>query len=123
MGPMILCAGMDPGKLMRVSLAAASLGIRTSEVTRSRQGMLLGALCGMDPAGEEKAGRVPGEMLVMAHFPDGLMDRFLKALREAGCGGTLKAVLTPYNRFWTCEQLYRELLREAAGLGRSKGWS
>lgn len=117
MSPMILCVEMDPGKLMRVSLLASSLGIRTAEVKRDRQGMLLGALCGIDPAGKEKAGKVPGEMLVMAHFPDALADRFLKALRESGCGVALKAMLTPYNRFWTCERLFRELTREAAAMG------
>lgn len=120
MAAMILCVEMEAAKGMRVGLLAAAMGIQVRLAPRQRQGMTLGALCGLDPAGEEKPGKVPGEMLVMAGFSDELMDRFLKALRESGCGVPLKAALTPYNRFWTCEQLYRELQKEAAALAAER---
>ena len=110
---MLLCAGFDTGKLMRLSFLAASMGIEMKEVKKDQQGMTLGALCGLEP---QANGRAPGgisrEMLVMAFFPDGLMDRFLKALRDTGDAVALKAVLTPHNRAWTLEKLYREIQME-----------
>ena len=122
MQPMILCLGMDEGKMMRLSFLASSLGIAFKTPPADGAGWTLGMLCGLDPAaGRAEMAAIPGEMLVMANLTDGQMDRLLRTLRESGCSVPLKAVLTPYNRFWTPRQLYRELMKEAASFGGGPG--
>ena len=62
------------------------------------------------------ASSVPiGKMLVFCGL-DRELDALLVSLRQAGiiC---LKAVLTPNNRTWTPERLYRELERERRAMG------
>lgn len=119
-GPVILCVGMNEKKAFRIGMLCAGLGIAVKDVPPKRQGMRIGVLCGADPdTGKDLPGRVPGEMLVMAGFSDRLTDAFLAALRSAGCAVPLKAVMTPYNREWSCERLYRELAMEALSFGRA----
>ena len=122
MEPLALCVGMEKAKQVRIGMLAAGMGVRLAEVLPCRQGLTLGVLCGVDPdCGRDRPGHVPGEMLVMAHFPPGLDDRFLRALRDSGCAVPLKAFLTPYNRFWPCDKLYRELQLEAAAFADRRG--
>ena len=123
MHPLLLCIHMDQERALRMSFLAMSLGLRVKIVTEEQQGQTLGALCGLE---EERpnapAAPVGGEMLVLAFFDDGLMDRFLAALRQSGLGPVaLKAVLTEHNRAWNCGQLYRELSAEAAAFAARKG--
>ncbi len=114
MHPLLLCVEMDPGKRLRLSFLASSLGIGIQEVPRAQEGMTLGMLCGLDRPRIGKGARpVPGEMLVMAFLSEEQMDRLLKSMREDGCQVPLKAVLTPYNRHWTCGELYGALAEEA----------
>jgi len=121
MEPLLLCVEMDPGKMLRLSFLASSLGIGVREVPRDRQGMTLGMLCGMDRPGIGKhAQTAPGEMLVMAFLRVEQMNRLLRGMRESGCTVPLKAVLTPSNRHWTCCQLYRELEQEAKRIKSGK---
>ena len=57
------------------------------------------------------------EMLVMAYFPQGMMNVFLQGLRRAGVAPVaLKAVLTPTNAAWSSAQLHEELSREHAAM-------
>lgn len=82
MEPLLLCVEMDPGKMLRLSFLASSLGIGVREVPRDRQGMTLGMLCGMDRPGIGKhAQTAPGEMLVMAFLREEQMDRLLRGMR------------------------------------------
>ena len=121
-GPMILCVGVEKGKMLRLSMLCAALGIQVKEANEQQLGMKLGQLCGLDPLPEvDKPGKIKGEMLVMAGFEGKLMDQFLMGLRQNGCPVPLKAVLTLYNRHWKCEKLYDELTREALSFAnRSK---
>ena len=116
MKPLMLCARMEPGKLMRISLIAGSLGITVKEVKEDQWGQRLEALCGLKPvspvAGKAQVG---GEMAVMAFFPDALIDELFQAIRKNGLEKPpLMAVLTTANRSWTVERLYRELQKEYA---------
>ena len=120
MEPLIVCAGIDRGKLLRLSFLASALGIRVKAAEGREQGQTVGALCGVDPAVNGSSGAIDGEMLVMAFFSDALMDRFLKALRDSGDTVALKAVLMPYNRAWRLDRLYRELKAEAAAMQGGK---
>lgn len=119
MQPMLLCIGMEQNQLMRISFAASALGIRITAVQETEWGQTIGALCGLDsrkitPTKE----RVTEPMLVMAFFDSALMDRLLRSLREGKVIVRLKAVLTPYNRYWTCGQLFQHLCQEAAQMGQ-----
>ena len=122
MKPLMLCARMEPGKLMRVSLIAGSLGITVKEVKEDQFGQRLETLCGLQPI-SPAAGKaqVSGEMAVMAFFPDKLIDELFQALRKNGVERPrLMAVLTPTNRSWTMERLYRELQKEYAAMNAGK---
>ena len=115
MRPLLLCIHMNREKVMRLGFLALSLGADVRPVAEEAQGQTLAALCGL----EEKAARCPAaqvgeELLVMASFPDALLDRLLPALRAAGLTVRLKAVLTPVNRDWNCGRLYAELRGEAS---------
>ncbi|MBR5111249.1 MAG: DUF3783 domain-containing protein [Clostridia bacterium] len=119
MQPLLLCIGMEQNQLMRISFAAMALGIRIKAVGESEWGQTVGALCGLEPENTRAPkGRVSSPMIVMAFFDDGLVDKLLKSLRSGGQSVRLKAVLTPSNRFWTCEQLCWHLSQEAAQLER-----
>lgn len=122
MKPLMLCARMEPGKLMRISLIAGALGIAVKEVKENQGGQRLEALCGLSPerpdAGKPQIG---GEMAVMAFFSDTLIDTLLEAIRHNGLERPrLLAVLTPTNRSWTMERLYRELQKEYAAMNERK---
>ena len=54
------------------------------------------------------------EMLLMAYFPDKLIDRLLAGMKAKGIAVPRKAVLTPTNAGWNSIQLFAELSREAA---------
>ena len=115
MQPLLLCIGMEPAQQMRVSFAAMALGIRVKAVSQAEWGQTLGALCGLDPEKPPAVGtRVIAPMIVMAFFDAGLVDKLLKSLRDGRQTVRLKAVLTPYNRQWTCGQLFEHLNLEAA---------
>ena len=115
--PMLLCIHMSRERQLRLSFLALSLGAALRAVPEARQGQPLGALCGLDPLRPLPGpARVEEEMLVMAFFPDPLLDRLLPLLRRELGGVRLKAVLTPHNRAWTCGMLYTALTAEAAQL-------
>ena len=114
MQPVLLAVRLDKGKEMRLSLIAASMGIRFRPVRESEYALSIGALCGNFPSAEKKP-RLPvdGEMIVMANMTDQQTDMLLKAIRESGMPPIrLKAVLTPTNQHWSCGQLYQELNKE-----------
>lgn len=119
MQPLLLCICMEQNQLMRISFLASALGIRVKAVREAEWGQTLGMICGLDtPSSGTTAGKAGGPMLVMAFFQDSLMDKLLRELRANGQSVRLKAVLTPYNRHWTCQELYRQLSMEAAQLER-----
>ncbi len=122
MKPLMLCARMEPGKLMRISLIAGALGIAVKEVKEDQWGQKLEALCGLQPV-STVAGKalIGGEMALMAFFPDAMIDALLEAIRRNGLEKPrLMAVLTPTNRSWTMERLYRELQKEYAAVNARK---
>ena len=114
MKPLVLCIHMDRSRVSRLSFLAMGLGITVKDVPEDDLGQTLGALCGLDPRTENAPqAQVPEGMLVMAFFPDTLVDRWLDVLRTSGIGTVrIKAVLTPVNRTWNCGELYTVLNRE-----------
>ena len=122
MKPLMLCARMEPGKLMRISLIAGALGISVKEVKDDQWGQKLEALCGLQPVSPAHGkAQIGGEMAVMAFSPDTLIDELFQALRKNSVlRPRLMAVLTPTNRSWTIERLYRELQTEYAAMNTRK---
>ena len=47
MKPLMLCVCMDPGRVMRISMIAAALGIAVREAKEDQAGQRLDALCGL----------------------------------------------------------------------------
>ena len=118
MNPLLLCAHMEPGRLLRLSMIAGAMGIRVREIKEEEAGQRLEALCGLSPLGPAgKKAKIGGEMAVMAFFPEKLMDALFDAIRKNGLDRPrLMAVLTPANRTWTMERLYQDLQKEYAAM-------
>ena len=118
MRPLLLCIGMTPERLMRLSFLAMQLGVELRTAGEDQWGQTLAALCGLEPPRDRAPKvRVGEEMLVMAFFEDALINRLLAALRQSGMAPIrLKAVLTAHNRAWNCGRLYTELSQEARPL-------
>ena len=122
MKPQMLCVHMEPGRLMRVSLIAGSLGITVKEIKKEQWGQRLEALFGLRPMGPASGKiEIGGEMAVLAFFPDELIDELTQAIRKNGMERPrLMAVLTPTNRTWTLERLYQELKKEYDAMNARK---
>lgn len=123
MTPLVLCIHLPEEQVMRLSFLAPNLGIQLQNVPPAQWGQTLGALCGLDPRREAAPSvRLKDGMMVMAFFPDGLMDRWLQTMRTSGMPPIpLKAVLTAHNRGWNCAELCAALSREAMMLQKQKG--
>ena len=106
----------DLGEIMKIAAAAERCGAELQPVGRESCALTLEALSRGKTGGGTPA--VPiGKMLVFCGL-DRELDALLASLRQAGVV-CLKAVLTPDNRTWTPERLYRELEREHRAMG---GW-
>ena len=121
--PLLLCYNLSPDRLKKISLAAMRFRIRVLAVKPEQYGAALSQLCGLaetgDPPAESPA--FCDEMLVMAHFPPGLMEQLLAFMRRAAIAPVaLKAVLTPTNMHWHSGQLHDELLKERQAIAQGE---
>ena len=103
----------DLGEIMKIAAAAERCGAELQPVGRESCTLTLEALSQGKTGGASSA--PIGKILVFCGL-DRELDTLLVSLRQAGiiC---LKAVLTPNNRTWTPERLYRELEREHRAMG------
>ena len=113
--PIILTFQFPAKKLSRLRMAALRLGIRVRPVAvweyLNSIGSFTGDLGSFDSMYDGPSFR--DEMLVLAHFPDGLIDQFLHALRDAGLPPVAcKAVLTEHNKGWNVLELHEQLRKE-----------
>lgn len=119
--PQLLCFHMDEGKLAKIRLCAMRYKIRVRVVPDEEETLALGELCSL-PAGEPvRHGETPvaEEMMVMALFPAGMLDAFLRLMRQMKVPPVaLKAVLTPTNSAWDARALYAEITQERDALAR-----
>lgn len=112
MEPCVLIYNLPPAVRMQVEALCRQIGARVKDVEPRNQHLTLGALLGLLP---EMPGtdRVPGEMLVMAHFDRKMLDRFLQGFREWQIPPIAhKAMLTLTNTAWTGCELYDMISRE-----------
>lgn len=104
---------------LRDILAAAGamkpFGAEVVTVSRSSYGLTLEALARGETIQSAGHAALGGRLLVFCGM-DTELDGALSALRNVGITG-MKAVLTPSNRAWTPERLYRELERERRSMG------
>lgn len=116
--PLMLCYNMGGERLRAMRMAAMRLKIRVRPVEKGEYGLTLGALCGLEEAGEAPAVEDFGqEMLVMAFFPAGMMNALLQTMRRMRVAPVaLKAVLTPTNAAWDSSRLCGEIAREHAAM-------
>lgn len=101
-------------KEAQLRLVCESLRINVRSVMESELHLPIGRLVGCDVSGGDIVpSSFDGEMLVMAHFSQALLDRFLQTYRQAGIEPVpLKAILTEHNQNWSSVALYRELQKE-----------
>ena len=96
----------DLGEIMKIAAAAERCGAELQPVGRESCTLTLEALSQGKTGGASSA--PIGKILVFCGL-DRELDTLLVSLR--------KAVLTPNNRTWTPERLYRELERERRAMG------
>ena len=117
-----LCAwNFTPDRLQALRGLCGGLGIRLRPVGPGETGLPLATLAQTLPAppAGPAAMPFPEEMLLMAAFPDALVDALLAGLkREKLAPVARKAVLTPFNAAWDSRKLHAELSAEAARFAR-----
>ena len=121
--PLVLSCNLSGERLTALEAVASSLQISVKSVLPAELSRTAGELCGLGAGGSAPSALLQPfreEMLLMAFFPDGLIDRFLAALRAAGLGGILKCVLTSVNAAWTLLALHQELCREREAFRKPK---
>ncbi len=119
--PQLLCCHMDEGKLSKIRLCAMRYKIRVRVLTEEEETLALGELCGLPAQEPVRHGETPvsEEMMVMALFPAGMLDAFLRLMRQMKVPPVaLKAVLTKANSAWDARALCAEIAQERDALAR-----
>ena len=118
MEPTVLLYNLPLPVRVQVDALCREIGAVAQVVEPSRQGLTLGALVGVLPEGNSTE-RVPGELLVMAYFEQGMLEEFLAGFRRRQIPPIpRKAMLTLTNTAWTGPQLYAELSREMEAMAK-----
>ncbi len=121
--PVILMHNIEEDKKKKLRLLAMRLKIRVREVKKEELSQSLSALCGegeLSAAPYEGEG-FPEELLLMAYFPQGMVNALLDGMRrEHILTIRLKAVLTEHNAAWTLLHLHDELAKEDAWFRENK---
>ena len=118
MKPTVLLYNLPPAVQLQVEALCRGIGATPVVVESLRQGLTLGALVGLLPErGSTEC--VPGQMLVMAFFEEGMLDAFLQGFRSRMIPPIpRKAMLTLTNTAWTGPQLYDHLSQEMAAMAK-----
>lgn len=122
--PVLLCYNLEGERLSRIGFAAMRLKIRIKPVKKEEYALPVGALCGesVEPDAGNAGGDFDGEMLVMAHFPAGMLQALLGGMRRMGVAPVaLKAMLTPTNAAWDSARLHAEIASEHEAMTRGAG--
>jgi len=117
--PVLLCYNLQGEKRRKIRLLAMRLTIRVRNVEPEEYGQTLAALCGLEPVSPAPGPAQPfaDEMLVLAHFPAELLNRFLYGFRKDDIPPVeLKAILTDSNMRWTSATLREQLKEEHEAL-------
>lgn len=118
--PTLLCYNLSPVHWNAVRSIAVRMRLRAVPVLPAQQFQTLAEVLAdvKAPALPPMVQPFSDELLVIAYFPEPLLDALLPALRAAGASIPLKAALTPINAGWTGKKLHDELAEEHAMLHR-----
>ena len=117
----ILLFNMNTDRQQSIERICRSLSIKTSHIKPESYTQSMGYLAGIQGFSHTPKNSIPvqsniafdKEMLVFSGMDSGAVDRFLDAFKKAALSPVLlKAIITPYNVFWTPLQLYEELVKE-----------
>ena len=111
MKPTVLLFNMPAKKQGAIRVLAARLRLRVLSIAPESFGTSLEMLL-QGERGDASAETFGEEMLVMAGLSNGVMNLFLKGLRQQKAPVSLKAVLTETNAQWSAVELHKELCRE-----------
>ena len=118
--PVLLCYNLPQESYRKLRLAAMRLKIRVRAVKPWELTQTLEALAGSSQPlaqADPCEGAFADEMLVMAYFPAGMGNAFLRLARQSGVPSIpLKAVLTPTNSQWDSITLHAEISKERAAI-------
>ena len=117
MSQTILTFQLQKEKENAIAEICKRLGIRLKAIPDRDYAQKLGYLAGIKGFPQEKVifsgTPFPAEMLVFSGMNSDQVDMFLKQYKETGLPVIgLKAIVTPYNIFWTAEMLFSELMKE-----------
>lgn len=117
MSQTILTFQLQKEKENAIAEICKRLGIRLKANPARDYAQKLGYLAGIKGFPQEKVifsgTPFPAEMLVFSGMNSDQVDMFLKQYKETGLPVIgLKAIVTPYNIFWTAEMLFSELMKE-----------
>jgi hypothetical protein len=121
--PVLLCYNLPDEKNRKITLLCMRLTVRMRTVTAQEYGQTLAALCGMEPMNPAAEPVTPftDELLVLAHFSQEILTRFLYGFRKDSIEPVaLKAVLTETNSAWTSAFLHDQLHLEHIALSEGK---
>ena len=111
--PVLLTYNLHGERAAKIRMAAMRFRVRLRAVEKREYARPLGELVESGPDGDWNGEAFDEEMLVMAHFPNPLLQAFLQGMRRAGVRPVaLKAVLTPTNAAWDSNALHAELCKE-----------
>ena len=123
MAAKLLIYQMEEARMQALEGLCEALAVQSIRVDRASHRAPIGLLSGTaDPkglsagaagmAGRGAAEAIDEEMIVMSDFTQKQFYALLDGLKEISLKIGLKAVETPYNRYWTGEMLQAELKRE-----------
>lgn len=115
----VLMYNIETKKAQKIKMLCHKLNIRFREVDKSKFGLKLSALLGID---DDKTA-VPnsdfdGEMLYLSDFYGAMLNIFLNQLKRQKTPVALKAVRTEANLGFTSYELYNELCKEHEAMNR-----
>lgn len=109
----VLCFNLSDDKYECVSAVAVKNSLEAKKVLQADFSQKLATLVGLMPRNNNIClSPFKEEMLIMSGLLREEMDSFLAELRQVGATVELKAVVTPYNLAWNCDDLLEELKKE-----------
>ena len=117
----VLCFNLSALEFKSLSQISDKLDIEPLCPNQSDFSQTVGALIGVFPKSNEIClSPFKEKMIIMSSFTNAKMEEFLDALREKSIRIEYKAMLTPTNISWRCDELIEELKREREQIRRMK---
>lgn len=115
----VLMYNIETKKAQKIKMLCHKLNIRFREVDKSKFGLKLSALLGIDDDKTAVSNSdFDGEMLYLSDFYGAMLNIFLNQLKRQKTPVALKAVRTEANLGFTSYELYNELRKEHEAMNR-----